>query len=44
MAIASSATADLAAAADFGPNNPFFAPSTLPFQAPAFDQIHDWFR
>ena len=41
MAIASSATADLAAAADFGPNNPFFAPSTLPFQAPPFDKIKD---
>ena len=41
MAIASSAAADLAAAADFGPNNPFFAPSTLPFQAPPFDKIKD---
>jgi peptidyl-dipeptidase Dcp len=41
MAIAFSATADLAAAADFGPNNPFFAPSTLPFQAPPFDKIKD---
>lgn len=41
MAIASSATADLAAADDFGPNNPFFAPSTLPFQAPPFDKIKD---
>jgi peptidyl-dipeptidase Dcp len=29
----------LAAAADFGPSNPFFAPSTLPFQAPPFDKI-----
>src|SRR3954465_8816610 len=25
--------------ADFGPTNPFFSPSTLPFQAPAFDKI-----
>ena len=31
----------LAAAADFGPANPFFAPSTLPFQAPPFDKIKD---
>ena len=29
----------LAAAADFGPSNPFFAPSQLPFQAPPFDKI-----
>jgi peptidyl-dipeptidase Dcp len=25
----------------FGPSNPFFAPSTLPFQAPPFDRIRD---
>ncbi|MGD0509275.1 MAG: peptidyl-dipeptidase Dcp [Terriglobales bacterium] len=31
----------LAAAADFGPSNPFFAPSALPFQAPPFDKIKD---
>ena len=31
----------LASGADFGPNNPFFAPSTLPFQAPPFDKIKD---
>ncbi|HVP55210.1 MAG TPA: peptidyl-dipeptidase Dcp [Candidatus Eisenbacteria bacterium] len=30
-----------AAAAAFGPQNPFFAPSTLPFQAPPFDKITD---
>jgi peptidyl-dipeptidase Dcp len=30
-------TADTA----FGPDNPFYAPSTLPFQAPAFDKIKD---
>jgi peptidyl-dipeptidase Dcp len=32
-----------ATAADpqFGPSNPFFAPSTLPFQAPPFDKIKD---
>src|ERR1022692_419197 len=26
---------------EFGPGNPFFAPSTLPFQAPPFDKIKD---
>ncbi len=31
----------LAAPADFGPSNPFYAPSTLPFQAPPFDKIKD---
>ncbi len=30
-----------AAAAEFGPSNPFFAPSTLPFGAPPFDRIKD---
>jgi peptidyl-dipeptidase Dcp len=30
-----------AGAADFGPSNPFFAPSTLPFHAPPFDKIKD---
>ena len=30
-----------AGAADFGPENPFYAPSTLPFHAPPFDRIHD---
>ena len=28
-------------AADFGPANPFYAPSTLPFGAPPFDKIKD---
>ncbi len=28
-------------AAPFGPANPFYAPSTLPFQAPPFDHIKD---
>ena len=28
-------------AAAFGPNNPFYAPSALPYQAPAFDKIKD---
>ena len=27
--------------ADFGSQNPFYAPSTLPFQAPPFDKIKD---
>ena len=27
--------------AGFGPDNPFYAPSTLPFQAPPFDKIKD---
>ncbi|HEX4029921.1 MAG TPA: M3 family metallopeptidase [Terracidiphilus sp.] len=27
--------------ADFSPSNPFYAPSTLPFQAPPFDKIKD---
>jgi peptidyl-dipeptidase Dcp len=31
----------LAAAADFTPSNPFYAPSTLPFEAPPFDKIKD---
>jgi peptidyl-dipeptidase Dcp len=30
-----------AAGARFGPQNPFYAPSTLPFQAPPFDKIKD---
>jgi peptidyl-dipeptidase Dcp len=37
----SSANPALAAATDFGPSNPFFAPSTLPFHAPPFDKIKD---
>ncbi|HZR29067.1 MAG TPA: peptidyl-dipeptidase Dcp [Terriglobales bacterium] len=31
----------LVSAVDFGPRNPFFAPSSLPFQAPPFDKIKD---
>ena len=31
----------LAAAADFGPSNPFYAASALPFEAPPFDKIKD---
>jgi peptidyl-dipeptidase Dcp len=37
--IASSETA--APAAQFGPDNPFYAPSKLPFSAPPFDKIKD---
>jgi len=36
-----SALPALATRTDFGPNNPFFAPSTLPFHAPPFDKIKD---
>ncbi len=36
-----SANPALAAAAEFGPSNPFYAPSTLPFEAPPFDKIKD---
>ena len=31
----------VAAESEFGPSNPFFAPSTLPFQAPPFDKMKD---
>ena len=30
-----------AASTDFGPNSPFYSPSTLPFHAPPFDKIKD---
>jgi len=36
-----SVTPALAAGAKFGPSNPFYTPSTLPFQAPPFDKIKD---
>ena len=36
-----SGTPVLAADAAFGPANPFYAPSTLPFQAPPFDKLKD---
>jgi peptidyl-dipeptidase Dcp len=38
---ASALTLGTAAAQTFGPSNPFYAPSTLPYQAPPFDKIHD---
>src|SRR5260370_23150146 len=31
----------LAAASDFGPATPIYAPSSLPFQSPPFDKIKD---
>jgi peptidyl-dipeptidase Dcp len=31
----------LAQTAAFGPENPFYSPSSLPFHAPPFDRIHD---
>lgn len=40
-ALAFAANALSAQTAAFGPSNPFFAPSTLPFQAPPFDKIKD---
>jgi peptidyl-dipeptidase Dcp len=41
--LAAGAGSTPASAADnnFGPSNPFYAPSTLPFQAPPFDKIKD---
>ena len=36
-----SALAQPAQSPAFGPSNPFYAPSTLPFQAPPFDKIKD---
>jgi peptidyl-dipeptidase Dcp len=40
-AIALSSSAVAAPSGTFGPDNPFYAPSSLPFQAPPFDRIHD---
>jgi peptidyl-dipeptidase Dcp len=40
-AIALSASATPATAVSFDAGNPFYAPSTLPFQAPPFDKIRD---
>jgi peptidyl-dipeptidase Dcp len=40
IALSSSAGPQTPAPA-FGPSNPFYAPSTLPFQAPPFDKIGD---
>src|SRR6266446_9120252 len=41
LAVALSIKPGLTAGAPFGPANPFYAPSTLPFQAPPFDKIKD---
>ncbi len=40
ITLASTAVAQTTAAA-FGPSNPFYAPSTLPFHVPPFDKIKD---
>ena len=40
-AIALGAANGHAATGTFGPDNPFYAPSRLPFEAPPFDQIKD---
>ena len=40
-AIALGSANGLAATNGFGPDNPFYAPSKLPFQAPPFDKIKD---
>ncbi len=41
LATASASAQTPAPTAEYGPNNPFFAPSTLPYQAPPFDKIKD---
>jgi len=41
IALAPGATNGQAAPAAFGPANPFYAPSALPFHAPPFDKIRD---
>jgi peptidyl-dipeptidase Dcp len=41
MAIGFHVTPTWTADTSFGPNNPFYAPSSLPFHAPAFDKIKD---
>jgi peptidyl-dipeptidase Dcp len=41
LALGSANTPAVSADAKFGPSNPFFAPSTLPFHAPPFDKIKD---
>src|SRR5271157_4169543 len=39
--IAVTAIPTLADDAEFGPSNPLFAPSTLPYETPPFDKIKD---
>jgi peptidyl-dipeptidase Dcp len=41
MAIVSTGLPAHTAETDFGPSNPFYAESTLPFHAPSFDKIKD---
>jgi len=41
IAAAAASAAAQAPAAGFGPGNPFYAPSTLPFHAPPWDKIKD---
>jgi peptidyl-dipeptidase Dcp len=41
IALGTSFTPAFAANAKFGPSNPLYAPSTLPFHAPPFDKIKD---
>jgi len=41
MIVAGALTLHAQAPAAFGPANPFYAQSTLPYQAPPFDKIHD---
>ncbi len=41
IALHAGAAPAIAATTDFSPANPFYAPSTLPFQAPYFDKIKD---
>jgi peptidyl-dipeptidase Dcp len=41
IALTSGSLPSRAGAASFGPANPFYAPSTLPFHAPPFDRIKD---
>src|SRR5271165_4791380 len=41
IAVTPGATTAQAAQPPFGPANPFYAPSTLPFHAPPFDKIKD---
>ena len=41
VALGVSAAPAVAADTGFGPSNPFYAPSKLPFQAPPFDKIKD---
>ncbi len=41
VAVALTTLPALASSTEFGPDNPFYSPSTLPFQTPAFDKIKD---